>query len=176
MKFFQLLQDIAEQSRKNAVPLPQPGKARKIWHGISYRFADINMMSALSEVCEVAPCPAVSLLPGVKPWVRGVANIRGNLITVIDLAAFLDLRAPTTNKNSRILIVNQAGLMAGLLVDEIHGLRHLDETAKIENPMLDEVNLAPYITAGFTSDKQEEHLVLSLLALVQSQLFMNIAA
>ncbi len=176
MKFFQLLQNIAAQSRKNAVPLPQPDKVRKIWHGISYRFAGISMMSALSEVCEVAPCPAVSLLPGVKPWVRGVANIRGNLITVIDLAAFLDLRAPTTNKNSRILIVNQAGLMAGLLVDEIHGLRHLDEAARIENTVPNDVKLAPYITAGFAGSKQEKHLVLGLLGLVQSQLFMNIAA
>ncbi len=176
MKVFQLLQDIAAQSREHAVPLPQPGKARKVWHGISYRFAGINMMSALSEVCEVAPCPQVSLLLGVKPWVRGVANIRGNLITVIDLAAFLDLRAPTTNKNSRILIVNQAGLMAGLLVDEIHGLRHLDEATKIETPALDEAKLAPYITTGFAGSAQEEHLVLSLSGLVQTQLFMNIAA
>ncbi|VAW89757.1 type IV pili signal transduction protein PilI [hydrothermal vent metagenome] len=176
MKFFQLLQDIAAQSRQNAVPLPQSDQVRKIWHGISYRFAGIDMMSGLSEVCEVASCPPVSLLLGVKPWVRGVANVRGNLITVIDLAAFLDLRAPTTNKNSRILIVNQTGLMAGLLVDEIHGLRHLDETTKIENPVPSEAKLAPYIAAGFVGSEQEEHLVLSLLGLVQSQLFMNIAA
>ncbi|MCF6217334.1 MAG: chemotaxis protein CheW [Gammaproteobacteria bacterium] len=175
MNFFQLLQEIAARAHENATPLPQPDKARKIWHGISYRFGKINLISALSEIQEVAPCPHISLLPGVKPWVRGVANVRGSLITIIDLAAFLDLRAPTAQKNSRILVINQSGLMAGLLVDEVHGLRHLDQTKKVENHASNDPKLVPYLTAGFMDDSQEYH-VLSLPKLAQSQAFMNIAA
>ncbi len=175
MKFFKLLQTIATQAHENATPLPQPDKVREIWHGISYRFGKINLISALSEIQEVAPCPHISLLPGVKPWVRGVANVRGSLITIIDLAAFLDLRAPTVQKSSRILVINQSGLMAGLLVDEVHGLRHLDQTKKVENHTSNDPKLSPFLTAGFADDSQEYH-VLSLPKLVHSQAFMNIAA
>lgn len=175
MKLFNLLQQIAEQAQQHATPLPQPDKIREIWTGISFCFHEIELLVPLSEISEIAPCPNFSLLPGVKPWARGVANIRGNLITVIDLAAFLGLRSPSANNKGRVLVINQPGLMAGILVDEIHGLRHYDYETQIEQVMIDEPILAPYVAGGFI-EKEQQRIVLSLSKLTQSSEFINIAA
>lgn len=169
------MREIAAQAQENAAPLPQPERIREIWNGISYQFGGIELLSPLTEISEIAPCPSISLLPGVQPWVRGIANIRGNLITVVDLASFLELRPPTINKNSRIMVVNQADLMLGILVDEVHGLRHYDYAKQIEQITLDKPKLAPYVKGGFAFDEQEK-IVLSLYSLVQAEDFLNIAA
>lgn len=175
MKPFQLIQEIAKQAQENASPLPQPERMRQIWDGISYQFGGIELVSPLAEISEISPCPPISLLPGVQQWVRGIANIRGNLITVVDLAAFLELRPPSINKNSRIMVINKAGVMAGVLVDEVYGLRHYDYATQIEQITLDEPKLIPYVKGGFATDEQEK-IVLSLFSLIQSQEFINIAA
>ncbi len=175
MKLFQLLKQVAEQAQENATPLPQPEQLREIWHGISYSFGEFTLLSPLAEVSEIAPCPQISLLPGVKPWVRGVANVRGSLITVIDLAAYLGLRPPQVHQNCRVLVINQPGLMAGVLVDEVHGLRHFDFADRIEQLQIEETALTPYIKGGFPEQGQQR-LVLSLFDLAETQEFLNIAA
>ncbi len=176
MKTFKLLQQISDQAKENATPLPQSQRAREIWNGISYKFANIELMSELSEVAEIASCPRITLLPGVKKWVRGVANIRGNLITIIDLAAFLELRSPVAlNKRSRIIVVNKSGMMAGLLVDEVFGLRHHDCSARNAQAAFEETKLTPYINGSFL-EKEQEKIILSLLDLIRSPKFMDIAA
>jgi len=175
MKLFNLLQQIADQAQQHATPLPQPDQIKQIWNGISFCFNDIEMLVPIEEISEIAPCPDFSLLPGVKPWARGVANIRGNLITVIDLAAFLGLRSPIASNKGRVLVINQPGLMAGILVDEIHGLRHYDYTSQTEHVTIDEPIIAPYVAGGFIEHEQQR-IVLSISKLTQSNEFINIAA
>ena len=43
----------------------------------------------LTEAGEMLPVPPISAVPLARPWFRGVANIRGNLYSVVDFAAFL---------------------------------------------------------------------------------------
>ena len=43
----------------------------------------------LAEAGEVIPAPPLAPVPLTKPWFLGVANIRGNLYTVVDFAGFL---------------------------------------------------------------------------------------
>jgi purine-binding chemotaxis protein CheW len=66
------------------------------------------------------PLP-LTALPGAPEWVAGVCNVRGDIVTAIDLAAFLDLGAEA---HPRGLVVVTAGeLVFGLLVDDIVGIR-----------------------------------------------------
>jgi purine-binding chemotaxis protein CheW len=66
------------------------------------------------------PLP-LTALPGAPEWVAGVCNVRGDIVTVVDLAAFLELGDEV---QSRGMVIAHAGeLVFGLLVDEIVGIR-----------------------------------------------------
>jgi len=81
----------------------------------------------LTEAGEILPLPPVSAVPLARPWFRGVANIRGNLYSVVDFAAFLGGEATAAGDQARLLLISdrfRAG--CALLVDRSLGLRKSD--------------------------------------------------
>ena len=88
----------------------------------------------LADASEVIPMPPLATVPLTKPWFLGVANIRGNLYSVVDFAAFLGhaVGAPhTAGSSSRVVLLGpRAGeLRAGIMVPRVMGLRNLAELA-----------------------------------------------
>jgi twitching motility protein PilI len=77
-----------------------------------------------------SPVPVVSV-PHTQPWFLGVANLRGGLFGVVDLARFLGLRsgeAESPRDQSRLVVFNPAlDLNCALLVDRLAGLRSADQ-------------------------------------------------
>jgi twitching motility protein PilI len=79
----------------------------------------------LSEAGEVLPVPPITPLPLTRPWFRGVANIRGNLYSVVDFPAFLGRTPVASGEQARLLLVGERfRLGAALLVDRSLGLRN----------------------------------------------------
>ncbi len=76
---------------------------------------------------------AAPLMPGVKPWVKGVANLRGRLLPVMDLGGFLGLELSKARKQRRVLVVEYNDLFVGLLVDEVVGMQHFAQDALLAN-------------------------------------------
>jgi len=62
-------------------------------------------------------------VPGAKPWIRGLANVRGQLLPLVDLRAFLGGGVTNIGRGSRVLVANHREVPAGLLVDEVQGFR-----------------------------------------------------
>jgi twitching motility protein PilI len=85
----------------------------------------------LADAGEVITVPAVARVPLTRDWFLGVANIRGNLYSVVDFAGFLGRSAaPATNQSRLVLFGARAGDMnAGLVVTRVLGLRNLAELA-----------------------------------------------
>ena len=82
----------------------------------------------LKEASEVIPVPAISPVPLARPWFKGVANVRGNLYSVSDLAGLLGQQATAISDHARLLLVAdrfRAG--AALLVESSLGLRNADD-------------------------------------------------
>jgi twitching motility protein PilI len=79
----------------------------------------------LREAGEVVPVPAITPVPLTRPWFKGVANIRGNLYSVVDFAAFLQRKSVVPGDQSRLLLLSERfRLGAALLVDRSLGLRN----------------------------------------------------
>lgn len=73
-------------------------------------------MAALIEIREwEAPTP----LPSVPAFIKGVTNLRGNVVPVVGLAERLGWEPSRIHPRSCILVVNIAGKQAGFLVDEV---------------------------------------------------------
>jgi twitching motility protein PilI len=121
---FSLLRDIAERSRKHAFGLPQQEAARDLWHGVAFVLGGVHLVMSLEHVREILKYPALSPVPGAKPWVKGIANIRGTLLPIMDLNGFLSGERAALDRRTRVLVVESAGVTCGLIVDEVLGMRH----------------------------------------------------
>ena len=81
-------------------------------------------MSALIELREWdEPTP----LPNVPTFIKGVSNLRGNVIPVVGLAERLGWEPSAIHARSCILVVNIAGKQAGFLVDEVNDIVGIGE-------------------------------------------------
>lgn len=86
----------------------------------------------LGDVAEVLPVPQVASVPLAQPWFKGVANVRGSLMGVVDVQAYFGEGTMTANPLSRLLLLHQQYLPhAGILVGRMLGLRHLAEMTEV---------------------------------------------
>jgi len=80
----------------------------------------------MSDISEVLPIPPITTVPFTKPWYCGMANVRGNLYSVVDLAAFMGQADVLRDGRNRILLVAQKfSFNAGLLVNRVLGFRNI---------------------------------------------------
>ncbi len=82
----------------------------------------------LQEAGEIMSVGAISKVPLTQPWFLGLANIRGSLISVIDLAHFQGQSPTHIDRESRIVVFAPAlSFNSGILVSRVLGLRNLTE-------------------------------------------------
>jgi twitching motility protein PilI len=79
----------------------------------------------LKDAGEIFPMTTLVPVSHAHPWFLGVANLRGHLHGVVDLAAFLGLEATADHRDQARLVAFNAALdiNAALLVDRLAGLR-----------------------------------------------------
>ncbi len=121
---FQALVNLALQSRRSAKGLPSQVDIKPHWSGIGFELLGRRFVAPMGEVGEMLEVPFFTRLPGVQPWVKGVANVRGRLLPICDLAAFLGDRIHSSRKQQRILVLENNDLYTGLLVDQVFGMQH----------------------------------------------------
>jgi len=94
------------------------------WAGVIFRIGDMRLACNVQQVHEFLPIPTFTPVPGTKPWILGLANLRGDLLTIVDLAWFLKGKRSTVSMRTRLLAASLRGRPVGLLVDEVFGQRH----------------------------------------------------
>lgn len=170
-----LLREIDARSRRCALGLPQQVEVRKTWSGIGFRIDGLRLVTSLGEVREILHYPSLTRVPGAKSWVRGIANVRGNLLPIMDLKGFLEGVGTELGRQSRVLVIRDGGMSAGLLVDEVLGLRHFfDEEATGVPPSCSE-SLAAHLRGGYRQGDTHWGLF-SMQALAENPQFMEVAA
>lgn len=99
---------------------------------------------------EVIRVPKLSWVPGAHESMKGVINFRGTIIAILDLALLLGLPAGDAGDRERIIILESAGSMVGLLVDAVNEVTAVP-TAQLEATMqaLDE-NQRSLVTSQVT--------------------------
>ena len=93
----------------------------------------------ISRVQDVFMPERVTRVPLASREISGVLNLRGRIVTVIDMRARLGLPRPEDGKLPMAVGVDQRGESYGLLIDQIGEVLRLPEDGKEENP----VNLDP---------------------------------
>lgn len=106
---------------------PGPAASGREHPHVVFAVADTEYALPLHAVREIARPPVATPLPGAPEWLVGVANIRGGIVSVVDLRAFLDEGPTAPGRDRRFLVVTAPGgdLTAGLLVDAVRGIHSI---------------------------------------------------
>ena len=131
-------------------------------------------VAPMGEISEILHEPRYAVLPGVKPWVKGVANLRGRLLPIMDLCSFFGHELSPVRKQRRVLVVDHQEVFAGLMVDEVLGLQHFSQISLMPIQGSEGAEpMAPFMSGQFL--REHAWLVFSPAALAQSPGFMDVA-
>ena len=170
---FEILNKLDRRFRKNSSGLPVAKAVVDDWIGIGFAINDIPLIAKMDDVSEILPPPETKRVPGVAPWVKGLANIRGSLMPVLDMNGYLYGKPTNIRKESRILIINKLGIVAGLLVDEVYGLRRFKPEEHQKQIKQDAGSVGEYLAGTFV-DQVRRWNVFSVEKLARTEQFLRV--
>jgi twitching motility protein PilI len=173
---FELLKELEKRSRSVTSGAAPDTAAGQEWVGVAFRMGGETFLVAREETREVLGYPAVvTRIPGAKTWVKGLANVRGQLLPMLDLRQFLGSGPTSVGRNTRVVVVNHREIPAGLMVDEVLGFRRFAEPEFNAEPPPTVIRCDSYLAGAFRRGG-EVWPVLSLKSLVESQSFLQAAS
>jgi len=172
---FELLKELERRSRPSVTGGAPDAAVGQEWVGVALRMGGETFLVAREETREVLGLPAVvTRIPGTKAWVRGLANVRGQLLPMLDLRLFLGSGTTPAGRNTRVVVVNHREIPAGLIVDEVLGFRRFAEKEFNVEPPPTVIRCDSYLAGAFRRGG-EVWPVLSLKSLVESESFLQAA-
>lgn len=170
---FHLLAELEARAATHAKPLPSQQEVQERWTGVGFSLDGVTYVTPLNEVAEILTVPQLTKVPGAKTWVRGIANVRGTLLPVMDLHGFFG-RSARPSKRQRILVVNHDSVYSGVVVDDVLGLQHFDYADGIDPGVAEDDPRQPFLVGGFQRDGKI-WTVFSLYALAEHDAFVQVA-
>ena len=132
-----------------------------------------NWFVALHQVNEVIPVPALVPVPRTQPWFRGVANVRGNLYSMVDFSAFQGGEAIGAGMERRVILVSDRLIGgAGLVVSRMLGLRNPEQFTALPRP----ADAPAWVGGAYSDAGGVRWLELDLPALAREQRFNEVGA
>ena len=174
-KPFALLVDLANRSLANPRGLPAQQQVKPTWTGVGFVLSGQLMVAPMGEIVELLPVPEWTELPGVKGWVKGVANVRGRLLTIVDTEAFLGGQLMGPQKLRRVMAVETGELFSGLMVSEVIGMMHFPVDSYIPQIPQKAAAVAAYSSGAYVHEGRT-WTVLNPFRLIRDSRFMNAAA
>lgn len=151
---FATLLDFEVRSMAHVAGRPEMIEAAGHWRGVGYRIGKRRLVSSFDEVMEILSMPVVTAVPGAEPWMLGIANIRGNLLPVVDLKQFLEGERTVVHEGQRMLVVRQSGGNVAVLIDELFGQRVFNDTHRVEAAADDEGRYANFVSQVYRLAEQ----------------------
>jgi len=115
-----LLKSRAQQYAREPENLEQNGEIIAV---LDFRLASENYAIELSYIKEVIPLKTFVTLAGTPPFVLGIANLRGQVYSVIDIKKFFGLPDKGLGDLNKVIIIQYGGIEFGILADTITGVR-----------------------------------------------------
>ena len=114
---------LEKRGRQHVVDLTTHEDRREYWRAVSFRVADTQILFDEQAVSELLTVPVVTTIPGTKNWVAGVANVRGQLLPIVNFGDFLFGEPVKSNKLARVLVITHGEVKSGLIVDQVYNMR-----------------------------------------------------
>jgi twitching motility protein PilI len=113
-------------------------------HQLGVEIGGERYLLDLLEAGEIVPVPPLTSVPLTQPWYLGLANIRGSLVGVVDLARFFDAQrglpehAAAPGSAARLVTFSPSlGMPCGFLAARVHGLRQAADMTPQDGRLID---------------------------------------
>jgi len=136
--------------------LKETGELRQF---ISFSVGSEEYALELMSVKEVIRVRDITWLPRAPTFIKGIINLRGDVIPIIDLRDRFDLEAAETTAETRVIVAEVEGRLMGMVVDSASQVVRIPE---------DQVDSPPAVPGGFSQElitgvgKVEDRLVILL--------------
>ncbi|MEW6525413.1 MAG: chemotaxis protein CheW [Spirochaetota bacterium] len=100
---------------------------------VSFKLDEIEYGIDILSVHEILRIPEITRLPNTPEYIKGVINLRGNVIPVVDIRLRFGMQQVTLTELSRIIVVEIGEKLVGLLVDNVHQVIRLSRS-RIDEP------------------------------------------
>lgn len=171
---FQVLSQLAQQSRQSARGLPQKIEAVPRWRGLGFMSLGQRFVAPMGQITEIMDVPGHTRLPGVQPWVIGLSNVRGRLLPLFDLASLMGGQISQQKKAHRVLVLETDELFSGLVVDRSLGMQHFELSQYSQEPQEKAAeHYQPYLVGGYTDSASDVWHVFDFTRLAEDPRFAN---
>ncbi|HEX4086233.1 MAG TPA: chemotaxis protein CheW [Chthoniobacteraceae bacterium] len=113
------------KARARALAREQNVEAGQQVEVIEFLLAYEKYAVEFDSVREVYPMKDITPVPGTPPFVVGIVNVRGRIVSVIDLKKFFDLPAKGLPDLNRVIIIGNDEIEFGLLAEFVTGVRRI---------------------------------------------------
>ncbi len=130
-------EELAQTLRERAARLSRPSENEPVdtKRVVVFRLHQELYGLEISEVVEILQPERVTAVPGAPLYIDGVTNIRGDIVTVMDLRQLLTGEAGAAEKDeTQIIVVEAKEYSAGLMVDKVIGIFDI-QTDMIDPPL-----------------------------------------
>lgn len=106
----------------------------------------------LIHIREVYPFKDLTPIPCTPPFVLGIINFRGQILSIIDLKKFFELPEQEITDHSRVIILHSEEMEFGILADDIIGVRYI-LLSEIQPPLATFTGVGAEYLRGVTKDR-----------------------
>jgi purine-binding chemotaxis protein CheW len=101
---------------------------------VEFRLADEIYALECTYISEVYPLRSLTSIPGTPDFVLGIINIRGQIVSVIDLKKFFELPPKGLSDLTRVIVLKNGGMEFGILAEEVMGTTFI-RSGEIQPPL-----------------------------------------
>ena len=142
---------LAERARMLAKIPPGSGDGEFL-HVVEFMLGPERYAFESAYVSEVYPLRDLTPIPCTPAFVLGIINVRGQLLPVIDLDQFLDLRKRQETEHARVIVLDSDGVQLGVIADSIVGVRAI-ATSQIQDSLLTLTGRNAELLKGVDADR-----------------------
>jgi purine-binding chemotaxis protein CheW len=118
---------LRERAKSLAQEPERKGAAEECLEALAFRLAHETYAIETRFIREVYPLTELTPLPCTPAYISGIINIRGQILTILDMKKFLDLPEKGITNLNRVIVVREGDIALGILADEIIGIRNTPE-------------------------------------------------
>ncbi len=148
MAALESLQQLQQSYSLDAVEAPVADIDYVRWVGTSLSIAGVSLLVGEGELQEIIETPAVTPIPGTKPWVMGVASFKGGLLPILSGDVLFRNRPYSGRVRDYCMVVNRPSMYCGITLSAIErDLKFPLEARDMDHPV--DPDFARYCLGGF---------------------------
>ncbi len=119
------LNKLLSESKSNAVQSEEDNQHEELLDSeviqlVSFMLDDVEYGVSILSVHEILRYPEITRLPNTPDFIKGVINLRGNVLPVVDVRVRFGFAAGDITDLTRIIVIETNGKQVGLLVDNVY--------------------------------------------------------